>query len=702
MARVDKSARIDAAIAAIKSGECTNCSNAAAKYGCDRSALSKRLRGLTKSKKEANSFWHQCLTNEQEEILITRINNLTDRGMPPTSHIVKNLAEEIRGASVGKNWVGQFVRRHGIRLKSLYLRNIDNLRVSAEYAPMFILFFATKKKSKPGVRLNLAGEDMKGQVDCWSPAKVVKAREYQGKKEAEKQVEEEAKLQRKIQREANKLRKEDEAAQKQIAKEMRAANPAIKKAPQKKAVLVVSKAKKAPRWTCLSGRRDKSPDFLGGCVRCQIGKCARLGQSHRQPIRRKALLHLPSPSPSPSPQIALECNATHSLRPSRSIMSKGTTITPPASFIDLPPTPPLSSDPKQSDQVRNILKHLRLCKAGHPVAQSWTPFHLDSAGFQQLLAIIQSDQSLQTFFENKVRYDYFSNSSRFVQRMVTTIHESVRTSIVKEIERQLRDIGAGTDKAAEYARNVTYEGSPRLDFLADDDDRDGDLKTGDRHDPDAVFTHSDAKYPVAIIEVAFSQKAKELKYLADNYILGSNGNVRVLIGVSIEYEAYETRTRSKKGKQSGKATISIWRPQLVKDGDGEVLEAVQTIEEQEFRDGLGNPVAGPGIELQLKDFASKALFEDLESLTQPISISSSTLYDFISTAESRTHRVKEDGKEEKLEPGTRKRRRQRTPQEEWWTEKAQRIVEEDMERAAKRSARADRDFVYSSPSAGDG
>ena len=62
--------------------------------------------------------------------------------MPPTSHIVRNLAEEIRGGPVGKNWVGQFIKRYNIRLKSLYLRNIDNLRASAEYALMFQLFFS--------------------------------------------------------------------------------------------------------------------------------------------------------------------------------------------------------------------------------------------------------------------------------------------------------------------------------------------------------------------------------------------------------------------------------------------------------------------------------------------------------------------------------------------------------------------------------
>ncbi len=137
-----KSKRIDNAVATIRRGEFSDYGKAAEHFKCDRGALSRRVKGLTKSKKEADSFWRQCLTIEQEEVLIYRINNLTDRGMPPTSHIVKNLAEEIRGAPVGKNWVGQFVKRHDIRLKSLYLRNINNLRASAEYAPMFQLFFS--------------------------------------------------------------------------------------------------------------------------------------------------------------------------------------------------------------------------------------------------------------------------------------------------------------------------------------------------------------------------------------------------------------------------------------------------------------------------------------------------------------------------------------------------------------------------------
>ena len=61
--------------------------------------------------------------------------------MPPTSAIVKNMAEEIWGGEVNKNWTSHFVKRHQDRLKSLYLRNIDNKRASSEYEPMLKFFF---------------------------------------------------------------------------------------------------------------------------------------------------------------------------------------------------------------------------------------------------------------------------------------------------------------------------------------------------------------------------------------------------------------------------------------------------------------------------------------------------------------------------------------------------------------------------------
>src|SRR6266536_2542238 len=73
MAREDSSARVEKAVSAIKRGEFRDYSKAARHYDCDQTAVSKRIRGLTKTWQEANSFFRQCLTNTQEEVLIDRI-----------------------------------------------------------------------------------------------------------------------------------------------------------------------------------------------------------------------------------------------------------------------------------------------------------------------------------------------------------------------------------------------------------------------------------------------------------------------------------------------------------------------------------------------------------------------------------------------------------------------------------------------------
>ena len=115
-----------------------------------------------------------------------------------------------------------------------------------------------KKKGRQGVRLNLAGQPNKDIIDCYSPAQVVKAREYQEEKVALKAAEEQAKLDRKIKRAANALRRKEEAkekakkkeekeamaAQKQLAKDLATANKPAKNALTEHPISTTTKAKK--------------------------------------------------------------------------------------------------------------------------------------------------------------------------------------------------------------------------------------------------------------------------------------------------------------------------------------------------------------------------------------------------------------------------------------------------------------------------
>jgi Tc5 transposase DNA-binding domain len=132
---------IDKALADLATQEKPNFSATARKYRVERTTQAKRFKGQTVSHQEWASSHKQCLTTEQEKALIATINHLTNRGMPPTTRIVKNLAEEIRGSAVGKNWTSNFVRRNQDVLLSKYLKGIDKNRVQSEHTPSYELFF---------------------------------------------------------------------------------------------------------------------------------------------------------------------------------------------------------------------------------------------------------------------------------------------------------------------------------------------------------------------------------------------------------------------------------------------------------------------------------------------------------------------------------------------------------------------------------
>jgi hypothetical protein len=138
---MDHEARIQAAIADLASQERVNYSATAKRYNLERTTLAKRFQGKTVSNQEANSYARRQLTDTQENTLIQYINKLSNRGLPPTPQIVKNLAEEITRIKLGPNWVSRFCKRHQKDLKSVYLRTIDHKRKVADNSAYFQHFY---------------------------------------------------------------------------------------------------------------------------------------------------------------------------------------------------------------------------------------------------------------------------------------------------------------------------------------------------------------------------------------------------------------------------------------------------------------------------------------------------------------------------------------------------------------------------------
>ena len=96
---------MEAAIAHLKAQKQPNYAEAARIFEIEPTTLRRRFLGLTATRTQAISEHCQRLNEAQEEVLLGYIDSLTDRYIPPTTQIVKNLVEEIIGGPIGKNWM---------------------------------------------------------------------------------------------------------------------------------------------------------------------------------------------------------------------------------------------------------------------------------------------------------------------------------------------------------------------------------------------------------------------------------------------------------------------------------------------------------------------------------------------------------------------------------------------------------------------
>src|SRR3954468_24476022 len=99
--------------------------------------------------------------------------------------------------------------------------------------------------------------------------------------------------------------------------------------------------------------------------------------------------------------------------------------------------------------------------------------------------------------------------------MAGTVHEFTIGEFKGLVRDQLTDIRRGNDQvAADFARDVRATENPKIE------------SGGGSHYPDGSFAHKDALAECVILEVSHSQQQEDLPFLADEYILGSNGRAQ--------------------------------------------------------------------------------------------------------------------------------------------------------------------------------
>ncbi|KAH0550998.1 hypothetical protein GP486_007640 [Trichoglossum hirsutum] len=334
------------------------------------------------------------------------------------------------------------------------------------------------------------------------------------------------------------------------------------------------------------------------------------------------------------------------------------TSTPPEQLISLALSPPTSAE-KPSAIVLVVLRLFRAHREGNLDAL-WSRAQLPWEHYIELQNRLKEDEELWGYVEDKVRYDYDPEFSQLIVRMTTPTHDLFIVKVEEEIKSQLKAISSSPNQlVAEAARKVERQGTSRILLTNDMTDN----SKYPKHSPDAAFRHEAATYPGVVIEVSYSQKRKDLPYLAENYIIGSQGSVRAVVGLDIEYYG------------SKKATVSVWRPKLWNDGEQLIFEVEQTVDSeakandrlQLFRNEYGSAVRGGCLTLQLKDFVPSQIqitFNDSE-MNKLIEIPYNRLAEFLITAVEAHEFIEEQrGFMETLPQATLVRKRRRTPPEE--------------------------------------
>lgn len=364
---------------------------------------------------------------------------------------------------------------------------------------------------------------------------------------------------------------------------------------------------------------------------------------------------------------------------------RGLPLTPPDSAERCRPPIVIDAPADATALIRLLRSYAGYRTKGIKQPVPWREVKITKERFHRIRELV-----LERLFK---RYDFDSIHGILTIRMPSAVHDFLSSSIGHEIKDRLDSISRGGRSVeptiATFAANIRSGASSSILLFEGDDVAPSSPSSSSplRHDmercPDAQFHHRQAAYPGVVIEVSYTQSGKQVSKIAQDYILYSNGNIKVVLGVDIS-------------REGGEAGLSVWRPQFTWSEEEQitVLEAQTCISNQLFRSADGSAVNETAcLELKLSDFATDELVPAHE---HPIvlSIPFKRLFDLVAEAEEIGRaRQNSAARGVSARPVLRKRRRTSSPEDQLRSEDEARFA--DLERGTtQRAADEDADFEF--------
>lgn len=209
----------------------------------------------------------------------------------------------------------------------------------------------------------------------------------------------------------------------------------------------------------------------------------------------------------------------------------------------------------------------------------------DQGSFEYLYERLEKHPGLVAYFEDEIRKDWDAETGRLILRfkpMALPIHDCFKENILSAIDTELDRIAREYPALQPLRTKIIRAGHS---FIRRKSASGGSRIPDFEKSPDGQMRFTDTRYPPFLLEVAYSQRNKDLLDTVNTYFDKLPGRICTILGVTIPWASEEKR---KAPSHFHSASVCLWTSEL--QNDDELL--IRHVLDAPFRSEQGQALAG--------------------------------------------------------------------------------------------------------------